>query len=141
MLVVRSAFAVMLLTSVPTFAAPQNGSSDQHNERLAQRDRDQEQERQRGQGPERGAPQGENRREGPQGQRGEVGPQGERGGSPAAQAGPNRGPQVEQRRPAQTARGRGPVEHGPAQFEKRAFQRNFTAPRRFRAAGYRPPPG
>lgn len=33
------------------------------------------------------------------------------------------------------------VEHGPRIFEKRAFQRNFDAPRRFRVGIYRAPPG
>jgi Ni/Co efflux regulator RcnB len=33
------------------------------------------------------------------------------------------------------------VEHGPSQFEKRAFQRNVTATRRFRAGTFRAPPG
>ena len=142
--ILRSAFAMVLLASVPAFAAPQTGSQEQDRQRLAQRDRDQEQGPQGKQAPERGGREGENRgREG----------QGERGGPPPAQSGPNRGPQAEQgrpaqgpqaerARPAQTARDRrAPVEHGPAQFEKRAFQRNFNAPRRYRAAAYRPPPG
>ena len=33
------------------------------------------------------------------------------------------------------------MEHGPEQFERRAFQRNVEAARRFRAGAFRPPVG
>ena len=33
------------------------------------------------------------------------------------------------------------MEHGPSQYERRAFQRNVTAPQRFRAAAFRAPSG
>ena len=83
-------------------------------------------------------PQGDNRG------RGQItGGQVPRGGGPeSAPSSPNRGPQ---RGPGQFAQGRGnvagPVEHGPREFEKRAFQRNLTAPRRFQVGAFRPPPG
>ena len=55
----------------------------------------------------------------------------QRGRGDFAQGAPNRG----------SGRIAGPVEHGPSQFERRAFQRNETAPRRFRVGRFRPPPG
>ena len=46
------------------------------------------------------------------------------------------------RRDNDRGRGAGPrFEHGPREFERRAFQRNWTAPRRFRMGVFRGPPG
>ena len=82
--------------------------------------------------------QGDNR--GTQGNdRGPGQPQGgpRTGASQPAQAAPARGP----RGNGQNQTARAPVEHGPQQFERRAFQRNVTASQRFRAGVFRAPPG
>lgn len=112
-------FAIAMSMSLPTLAAPGDFSS----ERFAQRSPDQQQ------GPQRGG-----RAAGP------------RGGAPgSAQVAPGRGPQGDSRgrgQIAQDRRGVGrAVDHGPREFEKRAFQRNYPAPRRFRLGAFRPPPG
>ncbi|HXJ00100.1 MAG TPA: RcnB family protein [Micropepsaceae bacterium] len=55
-----------------------------------------------------------------------------------------RGDRGRDNRDRDRGRGRGDerrVEHGPPQFEQRAFERNFDAPRRFRIERFRPPPG
>jgi Ni/Co efflux regulator RcnB len=148
-----SVFAVTIFASVPALAAP----GDLPNQKFAQRNPDEGRGQDRrgedgrnegpGQaGPARGpqdngrAPQGNSRGPGqPQG--------GPRTGAPQpAQAAPARGPRGNDRGQNQTARGpgnaaRAPVEHGPQQFERRAFQRNVTAPQRFRAGAFRAPPG
>jgi Ni/Co efflux regulator RcnB len=139
-----SVFAMAMVFGVPALAAP----SDFSNQKLAQGSQDDQRGRQRGgeargeQGPAQGAPnresQGDNRGRGERGGAQNAGP-------PAAQTAPNRGLHEGDRRPAQTARGRGnsgrQVEHGPSQFEKRAFQRNVMSARRFRAGTYRAPQG
>jgi Ni/Co efflux regulator RcnB len=130
-------FATTMLVTLPAFAAP----GDLSNIQLAQRNPEQEQGRERG--GERGNQdrgQGENRgrAEEPRG--------GPRAGAPAVrQEAPNPRAQQNGRGENQTARGRqnvrGPIEHGPSQYEKRAFQRNVTAPRRFRIGAFRAPQG
>jgi Ni/Co efflux regulator RcnB len=142
----NSVFALTLFAGLPALAAP----ADHPNTKLAQRD--DEQGRQRGGGEQRGnqGQQGQNR--GPQGEnRGQAEPPrgGPRTGAPPpTQAAPAQRPQNDRgqaRGPAQAARGRPnarqPVEHGPSQYEKRAFQRNVTASRRFRVGAFRPPQG
>jgi Ni/Co efflux regulator RcnB len=140
-----SVFALSLLASLPALAAP----GDFSNQKLAQRNPDEARGQQRGAeggrnegsgqaGPNRGS-QGNDR--GPGQEQG-----GPRTGAPQpAQVAPDRGPRGDDPGQTQTARGRGKagrqVEHGPSQFERRAFQRNVTAPRRFRAAAFRAPPG
>jgi Ni/Co efflux regulator RcnB len=149
--------AISVLIAVPALAAP----ADFSNQKFAQRNPDEEKGRgggeQRGnenQGQNRG-PQGNNRNESPPQNRAQENNRsqaeaprgGPRAGGPAVTQ-PAQNQRVQQNRGAesrQTARARGnvrqPVEHGPSKYEKRAFQRNVTASRRFRIGAFRPPQG
>jgi Ni/Co efflux regulator RcnB len=125
--------SILLLTT--SFGIPAQGAPDRHASgdivQIAQ-DRQQDQRRDgRGGGTPRGP---------------QAAP---RSGPPAApnrtpQAAPDRGPRLE-RGPGPSARARTAlpprVEHGPRIYEKRAFQRNYIAPRRFRLGIYRSPQG
>lgn len=139
-----SILATAMVLGVTALAAP----GDFSNQKLAQGYQDDQRGRQRGgeargeRAPAETAP----NRDSQGGNRG----RGERGGArneapPPAQAAPNRGFQEGDRRRAETTRGRGnfgrEVEHGPSQFEKRAFQRNVMSARRFRAGAFRAPAG
>lgn len=157
--------ALVVMMAVPSFAAPGNISA----QKIADRKEDQQQGRR--EGPQAGNPgqaqqRGNERQQGGRGPGQAIPNQGQQGrGAPNAgaqgrnraqvQSGGNQAPQAG--RPAAPRGGRpavaqgapnrgggratGPVEHGPAQFEKRAFQRNETAPRRFRVGAFRAPPG
>jgi len=136
-------FAATVFMGMSAHAAP----GDFSNQKFAQGAQEDQRGRERGE--TRGAQQGREQAGPNRGQqdnnrgREEGGARG--GPPPAAQTGPNRGAQDNNRGEARNARDRGnagrQVEHGPAQFERRAFQRNFMAPRRFRAGAFRAPPG
>lgn len=139
---------------------PQNGNPGQAQQRGNQRQQGGrppgqaiQNQGQQGRGAPNGGAEGRNRGQGqvggnqpPQGRGApNAGAQGR--GRPQGQFGGNQAPQGGRPGFAQGAPNRGggraapPVEHGPAQFERRAFQRNETAPRRFRVGAFRSPPG
>jgi Ni/Co efflux regulator RcnB len=108
-----SLIAMTMVAGVPAMAAPSDFSYRQ----FAQRDDRRDAGPRGGGGQERG-----------------------RGDNDRGRGGDNRGPGDDNRgRGRPEARPR--VEHGPPNFERRAFQRNFDAPRRFRAGPFRAPPG
>jgi Ni/Co efflux regulator RcnB len=108
--------------NLAAYAAP-DGHASRDSVQIAQ-DRPQEQRRDgRGGGNPPGAPARRPQTRGPQ-----AGP------SPGSRPGP--GPSA-RNRPGSPPR----FEHGPPVYEKRAFQRNYLAPRRFRLGVYRSPPG